>query len=194
MDDSFSPVWFESAHGLFEWFEGNHARCSEIWIGFKKKAAGIPSIEYAEAQDLALCFGWVETRTRRFDELSYVIRYTPRKKNGIWSQKNIEKMELLIAEGAAMPAGLEAFRSRKMENTQRYSYENRPMEFEEHRQAQLQSNPKAIQFWEAVTPSYRRTVIYWVESAKQETTRERRFSQALEACECGVKLKQFQSS
>jgi uncharacterized protein YdeI (YjbR/CyaY-like superfamily) len=183
-----SPTWFDSYQDLFDWFEVQGTQAEEIWIGFYKKGTGLHTLAVDEAQALALCFGWVETRTRSMDDHSYAIRYKPRKKNGVWSQNNIEKMETLIAEGMAMPAGILDFQNRKKENTQRYSYENQPLDFSDDRLASFQLNSIAWRFWESTSPSYRRKVTFWVERAQLPATRDRRFTQLVEACERGQKL------
>lgn len=190
----FETLFFEDASSFFEWMEANHASATELWLGFAKKDSGIPSIQYFEAQDIALCFGWVETRTRKLDDFRYSVRYTPRKPNGYWSKKNIEKMELLIADGAAMPAGIKAFENRKKDPQGAYSYETPPKDLAPDRLTQLQQNPKAWHTWENMPPSYRRTAAHWVESAKQETTRARRFHILLESSELGQKIPLLQTS
>ena len=89
--------------------EVNHARLSEIWVGFFKKYSGKGGLTYAEAVDEALCFGWIDGLKKRVDELSYTHRFTPRKPKSNWSRINIQHVERLKKAGRMTPAGLEAY-------------------------------------------------------------------------------------
>jgi uncharacterized protein YdeI (YjbR/CyaY-like superfamily) len=95
-----------------KWLEKNHDRASEIWVGFYKKTSGKDGISYEEAVDQALCFGWIDGLTKGVDEVSYKIRFTPRRKKSNWSAINIEKVKKLRRAGLMAPAGLEAFERR----------------------------------------------------------------------------------
>lgn len=186
--------FFEDASAFYDWLAVNHGTAAELWVGFHKRESGIASILYNEAQEVALCFGWVETRTQKLDELRYAIRYTPRKAKGYWSKKNIEKMEQLIADGFALPAGIRAFENRKRGDHEAYSYEAKLKELAPDRLKDLQQNMKAWHTWENMPPSYRRTATHWVESAKQEKTRTRRFQILLESSELGQKIPLLKTS
>ena len=105
------------------WLEVNHARLCEIWVGFFKKDSGKGGLNYVEAVDEALCFGWIDGLKKRVDELSYTHRFTPRKPKSNWSRINIQHVERLKKAGRMTPAGLEAYAAREPQRSGVYSFE-----------------------------------------------------------------------
>lgn len=106
MADDLPILLFASPAELEVWLEENHAAAGGIWLKIAKKGSGIESVTYAEALERALCFGWIDSQKRGFDEKHFLQRFTPRRPRGKWSQINREKAEGLIAAGAMRPAGL----------------------------------------------------------------------------------------
>lgn len=96
---------FRTEAAFEQWMRRNHARETEIWIRFYKKGAGVPTITYAEALDVALCWGWIDGIGKGFDEKSYLQRYTPRRPKSIWSQINRDHVARLTAAGRMTPHG-----------------------------------------------------------------------------------------
>lgn len=88
------------------WLARNHAREKELWLRIFKKDSGVPSVTYAQALDVALCWGWIDGLKKSFDERSFLQRFTPRKPKSIWSQINRENVKRLIAAGRMTPHGL----------------------------------------------------------------------------------------
>ncbi|KAB2843771.1 MAG: bacteriocin-protection protein, partial [Melioribacteraceae bacterium] len=86
-------IFFKTKKDLRKWFEKNHNKLTEQWIGFYKTASGKQSITWSESVDEALCFGWIDGIRKSIDEKSYMIRFTPRKPNSAWSAVNIKKIE-----------------------------------------------------------------------------------------------------
>src|SRR5687768_2438594 len=100
------PVMFFSTQEEFRgWLESEHATSDGIWTKFAKKASGITSLNYDEALDVALCFGWIDGQTKRLDERFYLQRWTPRRKRSPWSKRNVDKVAKLIEDGLMHPAG-----------------------------------------------------------------------------------------
>lgn len=109
MADDLPILPFASAAEMEEWLEGNHAGSDGIWLKIGKEGSGIASVTHAEALELALCLGWIDSQKKRgFDERFFLQRFTPRQSGGKWSRINREKAEALIACGAMRPAGLAA--------------------------------------------------------------------------------------
>jgi uncharacterized protein YdeI (YjbR/CyaY-like superfamily) len=159
------------------WLEKNHARATEVWVGFHRKGSGTASITWPEAVDEALCFGWIDGLRKSIDETRYTNRFTPRKKGSNWSHVNIARVAALTKEGRMQPPGIAAFEARVAGKSDVYSFEQRQTatlgdDFER----QFRANAKAWAFFESQAPSYRRTATFWVMSAKQEATRERRLA------------------
>ena len=97
---------FPTSAAFYAWLAKNHAKETELWIKLHKKGSGLPSIDWKEAVDVCLCWGWIDGIRKSFDERSFVQRYTPRGKKSIWSQINVDNVARLIAEGRMTPQGL----------------------------------------------------------------------------------------
>lgn len=186
-------VFFESQAEFREWLLKNHDKTSEIWVGFRKKNSGLPSATYHQAVDEALCFGWIDGIRKSIDDTSYTNRFTPRKRRSNWSEVNIKRVGELIELGLMHPAGLKAFEARDQDKTGQYSYEARTREMNEAAVATFKANPKAWEFFQAQAPSYQKLANWWVFSAKQEATRQRRLAKLIEHSEKGERLPQFVS-
>ena len=138
---------------------------------------------WPESVDQALCFGWIDGVRRRIDEMSYSIRFTPRRKTSIWSAINIAKVKALTEKGLMRPAGLAAYENKEGKRSVIYSYENASREFEPEYEKKFRKNKKAWAFFEAQPAGYRRLMIYRVVSAKQESTRMSRLEKLIAASE-----------
>lgn len=183
------PLYFRSGREFREWLQKHHASADSVWVGFFKKSATQRGITYAEALDEALCFGWIDGLLRSVDQDRHVRRFSPRKPTSIWSNINVGHAERLIREQRMQPAGLAAFHRRSQEKTGVYSFENKPQEFPPSYVKRFRANRPAWTFWRTQPPGYRRVVIWWVVSAKQEATRERRFARVVAESTAGRRLR-----
>jgi uncharacterized protein YdeI (YjbR/CyaY-like superfamily) len=175
------PIFFETAAGFRKWLEKNHDSETELWVGFRKKASGLPSITYPEAVDQALCFGWIDGIRKSVDDTSYTNRFTPRKSRSNWSAVNIKRVGELIEAGAMHPAGLAAFEERSVARSAVYSYEQRHLaRLDAAHEKRFRAKKRAWDFFQSQPPSYRQTAIYWVVSAKKTETREKRLTQLID--------------
>ena len=180
---------FGTAAEFRDWLESHHAAATELWVGYYKKGVPKTSMTYKESVDEGLCFGWIDGLTRRIDDEVYAIRFTPRTRRSTWSAVNVARMGELIAAGRAHPAGIGAFEARTEDNTGIYSYENRPADLPDEYLARLKANEAAWSWWQAQRPGYRRVATWWVVSAKQQATRERRLATLIEDCAAGRMIK-----
>jgi uncharacterized protein YdeI (YjbR/CyaY-like superfamily) len=187
------PLFFENEIAFRDWLEANGENKTELLVGFYKLSTGKPSMTWSESVDQALCIGWIDGVRRSIDKESYCIRFTPRKPNSNWSAVNIKKVEELIVSGQMTPAGLKLFELRKESKSEVYSYENRTEAFAPNIETRFRQNEKAWEYFSNQAPSYRKTVIYWIMSAKQEATFEKRFTQLVSVCEDGKRLDLFTS-
>jgi len=184
-----SPIFFDSAAQFRAWLERNHQRATELRVGFRKVSTGLPSMNWPESVEEALCFGWIDGVRKRIDDSSYMIRFTPRRRESVWSAVNLAKMKILIAQGRVRPAGLAAYEGRKAKKTAAYSFEQeRPVELAASEVRRLKRNKVAWEFFESVAPSYRKVVTRWVVSAKKPETRARRLEELIGACAEGRRL------
>ena len=181
------PVFFATAADFRAWLERHHQSADELLVGFRKKHTGKPSIDWPEARDQALCFGWIDGVRQSLGPDSYTIRFTPRRPGSVWSKVNVARFAALKAEGAMTPAGEREFAAGK-ENRSHYSYEFEARKLAPDEIAQFQANTDAWEDWEQRPPGYRKVAAHWVTSAKKPETRARRLSTLLEDSAHGRKI------
>jgi uncharacterized protein YdeI (YjbR/CyaY-like superfamily) len=179
---------FRSQSSFRAWLERYHATADELAVRcFKIKHAG-RGLTYREALDEALCFGWIDGVRHALDEVSFSVRFTPRKARSVWSRVNVRRALELQAAGRLRPAGAVAFEKRK---TASYSYEKRPGALGRALQMRFRANETAWAFFRGQPAWYQRTSSFWVMSARQAETRERRLAQLISCSEAGEPIPQL---
>jgi uncharacterized protein YdeI (YjbR/CyaY-like superfamily) len=184
-----NPKFFKTPPAFRKWLATHHVKEKELWVGFYKKNSDKPSITWPESVDEALCFGWIDGIRKSIDEQSYKIRFTPRKPSSTWSAVNIRNAEKLIEQRRMQPAGLKAYQARKENRSGIYSYEQRSPELIEPYLNKLKRNNAAWKFFQAQPPYYRKTMNWWIVSAKQEETRLKRLDKLIEASTEGRRMR-----
>ena len=180
-------MFFGSSEEMFAWLQEHHDQKPEVFVGFHKKGSGKSGIDYAGAVAVALCFGWIDSVIRPIDDLSYALRFTPRKPGSIWSQVNIRRYCELLELGRVHPAGKKTFDERDEKKQMLYSFEQEKVELGAY-EKKFRANKKAWANFNKMAPSYRRPATWWVISAKQEETRERRLKTLIECSEKGERI------
>lgn len=187
-------LFFESAADFRRWLEGNHASRSEAWVGYYKKATGRGGLTYLQALDEALCFGWIDGQGCGLDEQSYTNRWTPRRPGSRWSEANINRMAELTAAGRMTPAGQSAFEGRaeaKPIEPGQYTFETRPGEMPDDLAAVFRQNGPAWEFFSRQSPGYRKSMTWYVVSAKQQPTRLRRLAALIGESAAGRRISEI---
>ncbi|MBL1223094.1 YdeI/OmpD-associated family protein [Chryseobacterium sp. L7] len=184
-----TPIFFATKEEFRKWLEENHTEEKEVLVGFYKKGTGKPSMNWSESVDQALCFGWIDSVRRSIDTESFTNRFTPRKSNSIWSIINIKKVEELTKAGLMTPEGQKAFEARKEDKTGIYSHEKEQIIFDPGYEKQFKAHKTAWEFFEKQAPSYKRTIIHWLMSAKQEKTQLSRLEKVIHESEQLRRLK-----
>lgn len=182
-------VFFPTQKHLRKWFEKNHKKEKELFVGYYKVSTGKPSITWSQSVDEALCFGWIDGIRRSIDDESYCIRFTPRNPKSNWSAINIKKVEELTMLGLMNPDGLHAFSLRKENKSKVYSYENPVIAFDSSFEKKFKVNKQAWKYFQSTAPSYQKTTTRWIMSAKQEATRFKRLEELIRDCTLGKKIK-----
>jgi len=173
------PKFFPTHADFRNWLEENHATAGELWVGFYTRDSGKPSISWRESVDQALCFGWIDGIRKRVDEISYQIRFTPRRRGSIWSATNIKRAKELAKQTQMRPTGLKAFAARIDNKSGVYSYEQRNTELRQPYAKVLKKNKAASNFFENQPPSYRKMIGWWIISAKKGETRMARLTKLI---------------
>jgi uncharacterized protein YdeI (YjbR/CyaY-like superfamily) len=170
------------------WLVRHHAREAEIWLVYYKKHTGKRSIDYPEALDEALCFGWIDGIVRRMDDERYCQRFSPRTKRSRWSAVNLGHVRRLVDEGRMTEAGLVAAREALQSGpTAPAATRPAPARMPADLRAALRTAPRAQACWDTLAPSHRRQYLLWVTEAKRPETRERRVRETVRRLAAGIK-------
>jgi uncharacterized protein YdeI (YjbR/CyaY-like superfamily) len=160
------------------WLDENHASSPGIWLRLAKKASGIQSITYAEALDVALCYGWIDGQKKSYDESSWLQKFTPRGAKSIWSKVNREKALSLIESGRMRPAGLAAIESARRDGRWDAAYDSQSVAgVPDDLQAELDRNPAAKAFFATLNSRNRYAILFRIQTAKKAETRAKRIQE-----------------
>lgn len=182
-------LYLDNSEAWRGWLSRSHDKETEIWLVFYKKGSGKPTIAYEKAVEEALCFGWIDSIIRKIDDVSYAYKFTPRKKNSVWSASNKRRVKKLLAEGRMTDIGLAKIDAAKKsgwwnKDTRPDVSPDMPPEFEQA----LNKNKKARQNFAKLAPSYQKHFILWIAVAKRNETKQRRIEESIILLEKGEKL------
>ncbi|HSN87983.1 MAG TPA: YdeI/OmpD-associated family protein [Thermoanaerobaculia bacterium] len=171
------------------WLDQHHATSPGLWLRLAKKGADLQSLSYAEALDVALCYGWIDGQKKGLDDSSWLQKLTPRKPKSLWSKINREKVAALTQAGRMKPAGIAAVESAKQDGRWDAAYDSPggatvPEDF----QAELDRNPKAKAFYDTLEKRNTYAILWRIQTAKKPETRARRIRDFLAMLERGEKI------
>lgn len=156
------------------WLRKNHAKNNGIWLQLNKKHVQ-RGLQYAEAVEEALCYGWIDGQLRRIDDQQHMLRFSPRRPNSVWAPSNIARVKRLIAAKKMTAAGLKLFKLAKFEKqTAPIASTPKSLSLPTDLKLALMKNRLAWKHWQTRPPSAKRIAIWWVRSAKHSETRLRR--------------------
>ena len=181
--------FFKTEADFRRWLAANHETAPELLVGFWKKGSGKASIDWPQARDQALCFGWIDGIRKSLGDEAYTIRFTPRRKGSIWSKVNVERFEALKSAGQMMAAG-EAAYERDKHRSGVYSYEKPLASLTAEEEGLFRKNKAAWSDWEKRPPGYRKTALGWVTGAKRPETRAKRLAELIAVSGQGRRLPQ----
>jgi uncharacterized protein YdeI (YjbR/CyaY-like superfamily) len=168
---------FATKQAFANWLEKQHTKSSGIWLKTAKKGTAARSITYAEAVDVALCYGWIDGRASRLDDAYYLQRFTPRRASSRWSKINRSKALALIGSGAMRPAGLAEVERAQADGRWDAAYDSpKNVQVPPDLVAALAHNPQARRFFERLDGRNRYAVLYRINDAKKPETRARRIA------------------
>jgi uncharacterized protein YdeI (YjbR/CyaY-like superfamily) len=168
---------FPDQAALEEWLDAEHATAPGLYVRLAKKGSGVPSVTYAELVESVLCFGWIDGRSQRLDETSYLQRITPRRPRSVWSQKNVAAVEALTAAGRMRPAGLAQVEAARADGRWERAYAGpATITVPDDLAAALAAEPAAQQAFGALDGRNRYAVLHRVATAATPQTRARRIA------------------
>jgi uncharacterized protein YdeI (YjbR/CyaY-like superfamily) len=166
---------FKTPEKFRAWLEKNHASCEGIWLRFYKKSSGKTYLNYAQALDQALCFGWIDGQVKSHDEISWIHKFTPRRARSGWSQINVGHVARLTAAGLMAPSGLAAVASAQKDGRWARAYVSpRDATPPEDFMAELRKSPRALAFFTTLNRANIYAIVYRLHTAKKPETRARR--------------------
>jgi len=172
---------FSSPAEWEQWLEQNHADSKGIWLQMFKKGSGMASVNYAEALDVALCYGWIDGQLKSIDELSYMQRFTPRRPKSLWSKRNIGHIARLTKVGRMKPAGVKQVEAAKADGRWDQAYDS-PVNITlaDDFLAELLKNKKALAFYESLNKANKYAIAWRIQTAKRPETKAKRMKEILE--------------
>lgn len=174
-----------------EWLQENHLSKQSVWLIYYKKKSKTPSISWSEAVDEALCFGWIDSTARPIDDEKYMQFFTKRKAKSVWSKINKNKIEKLIEAGKMRQAGFESIEKAKQNGSWIILDTVEELIIPEDLEAAFSANKSSKDFFLSLSKSVRKAILYWLVTAKQQTTRQKRINEIAELAAQKLKPKQF---
>ncbi|PNY37996.1 hypothetical protein C2E31_05580 [Rhodopirellula baltica] len=169
-----------------QWLNKHHAEHGGVWMQFFKKDSGLKGVTYAEALEVALCFGWIDGPVRKGDEVSWIHKFTPRGKRSVWSQVNKQHIERLTREGRMQPAGIAAVELAKADGRWDAAYASSSTFVESPEfLAALKKSKKAREFYATLTKSKKYAFYYRIHNAKKPETKTRKVAEFIAMLERG---------
>lgn len=180
---------FATPRAFEQWLSRNHAKAQGIRIQFAKKASGIRSVDYAQALDVALCYGWIDGQAKSIDADWYSQRFTPRRARSIWSKRNRDIVARLIREGRMQSAGQAEIDRAKADGRWDAAYDSPAnAKVPPDLAAALSKSPNAKRVFEALDGQNRYAILYRLATAKKPETRAKRLATFVEMLREGRKL------
>lgn len=184
------PIILFASQALWEqWLEEQHADVQGVWLKLAKKGAEQPTVSYAEALDVALCFGWIDGQKKGFDDQYWLQKFTPRRPRSIWSKVNQGKVAVLIEQGRMRDAGMKEIERAKADGRWEAAYEPASsITVPDDLQAALDENPDAKAFFEQLNSANRYAILHRVITARKPETRRNRIEKFIAMLKAGEKL------
>lgn len=183
--DSFEDVHPLSRSEWRKWLKENHDKSPGVWFVYYKKHTGKPRVEYDDAVEEALCFGWIDSLARSFDEERSRLLMTPRKRKSVWSKPNKARVEKVITAGLMTEIGLAKIEQAKADGSWNTLDSSDKLEIPKDLKTAFVNDKTAKKNWDAFAPSARKAILYWLGSAKREETRRARIEKIVSMAAVG---------
>lgn len=180
---------FKSQAEWERWLAKNHSRTDGVWLKYAKKDSGFTTVSHPEAIDVALCYGWIDSQAKGFDDKFHLVKFTPRRPRSVWSKINVERAARLIAEGKMQPAGLAQVQAAKADGRWERAYAGQATaEIPEDFKAALAKNKQAAEFFESLTKANKYAFIWRLHHVKRPETRAANIEKYVQMLAAGEKF------
>ncbi|MFQ3612217.1 MAG: YdeI/OmpD-associated family protein [Cyanobacteriota bacterium] len=173
------------------WLEENHTRAQGIWLITFKKTTGQPRIDYGDAVEEALCFGWIDSKPSKLDETRSMLWFAPRKAGSGWSKPNKERVEKLLAEGLMAPAGLAKVEAAQQDGAWTALDAVEALQMPPDLEDALAIYPFATDYFQAFPRSVKRGILEWINNAKRPETRAKRIEETARLANDNLRANQW---
>ncbi len=177
MSDAYEQIEVTTREAWREWLAANHRDAPGVWVVTHKKAQGDRYVPYEALVEDALCFGWIDSKSRRLDERRSMLLMTPRKAGSGWSRPNKERLERLFAADRMAPAGIAIVEAAKADGSWTALDDIENLVEPDDLRAALDASPAARQNWDGFPRSAKRAILEWIASAKRPQTRAKRIEE-----------------
>jgi uncharacterized protein YdeI (YjbR/CyaY-like superfamily) len=182
-------IEFKTPESFECWLENQAENTVGIWMKIFKKDSGIKTISYAEALDVALCFGWIDGQKKSFDDQAWLQKFTPRRAKSIWSKVNVGHVERLTNEGRMKPAGLKEVEKAKADGRWEKAYDSHSkMTIPDDFLIELRKNKEAEAFFKSLNKTNLFAIGFRLQTAKKQETRDKRMKEVIEKLSKGEKF------
>ena len=193
MEKEIETFYPKSRTAWREWLQENHDKKQSVWLIYYKKKSNIPSVLYSEAVEEALCFGWIDSKSKPIDDEKFMQFFSKRKIKSVWSKINKEKIERLTKEGLMTEAGFDIIEKSKQNGSWTILDEAEALIVPIDLEQEFEKNANAKTYFLSLSRSDKRNILQWLILAKREETRNKRISEIIELANKNEKPKQFMS-
>lgn len=191
MENGIDTFYPKSRSEWREWLQNNHIKSQSIWLIYYKKKTNIPTVAYSEAVDEALCFGWIDSKSKPIDDEKFMQFFSKRKEKSVWSKVNKEKIERLTKEGLMTEAGFEIIEKAKENGSWTILDEVEALIIPPDLAAEFEKRPSAKNYFLNLSRTDKRNILQWLVLAKRPETRQKRIAEIAALAEQNLKPKQF---
>ncbi len=174
-----------------QWLAENHETEEAVWLVYLKKAAGTPNLSWSEAVTEALCFGWIDSKAKSLDAEKYIQFFTRRKPKSVWSKINKDKIAQLTAQGRMAEAGHRSIETAKQNGSWTSLDAVEALQMPDDLAAAFAAQPAGKAYYESLSRSARKSILYWLAMAKRAETRQKRIAEIVEGAVQGKKPRHF---
>ncbi len=191
MEQTIKTFYPKNNEDWHNWLYINHTTETSIWLIYYKQKLNIPTVKYSDAVDKALCFGWIDSKSKPIDNQKFMQFFSKRKANSVWSKVNKLKVERLINEGKMTKAGFESIEIAKQNGSWTILDEAEALIIPTDLECEFSKQPKAKTYFLSLSRSDKRNILQWLVLAKRQDTRQKRITQIVELANKNQKPKQF---
>lgn len=178
MEDPIDLFDFKNRHDWRAWLEKNNASESQAWLVIHKKGSSLEGMRLDEAVEEALCYGWIDSTLRRRDKYTYLLRFTPRRPDSVWSMHNIKRVDTLLRSGVMREAGMAKVREAKASGQWQAAIDREhPDQIPSDLETALCCKKGALAGYRGLSDSQKKQFLFWIQSAKRKDTRRKRIAE-----------------